>query len=397
MVNGGLGLLLACLPLAGAVSPIPVPIAPASTTCAFYQLAYEYAQHVQPNVTEAQKAAVFDAFALQTCPNASPRPRALPSAEHTAAAGVRHGRAASGALGAVIYVDAAKGKDTNSGTLASPLRSIAAAQIAARKSKPATIELRAGIYYLGATLELGALDSGLTIQAHMGENVTISGAQPLSIAKWEPYNVSKPEPPAPPGPPQMLQQPNENCVFGATFGKNASGFDFIGKMDTAKACSDACTADADCIAFTWHDLQQPPNEKQWDGQCYFVTKGTPVKCHAQTHHFSGTKGGAIPQNVPQNIWVAHNVEGAPSGLTGLRVSGKRGIRARWPNGDPEYQLYPAGWYGPANWAAPKTFSPAEDIVVHTPNVSTVQSCSSRSFASRQPVPVSSWPSERALS
>eukprot|EP01050_Picozoa_sp_SAG11_P006238 SAG11_NODE_476_length_9118_cov_5.515911_13_plen_237_part_00 len=229
-----LSLLLASLPLAHSVSPIPVPIAPASTTCAFYQLAYEYAQHVQPNITEAQKAAVFDALALQTCPKATPRPRALPSSEHTAAAGVRHGRSASSAPGTVIYVDAAKGKDTNPGTLASPLQTIAAAQSAARKSRPATIELRAGVYYLGATLELGAADSGLTIEAYHGENVTLSGAQPLSIAEWEPHNVSKPAPPAPPGPPRMTQRPGENCVFGATFGKNASGIDFIGKMATAQ-------------------------------------------------------------------------------------------------------------------------------------------------------------------
>ena len=67
-------ILLASLPLVHAASPVPVPIAPASTTCAFYLLAYEYAQeHVQPNITESQKAAVFDALALQNCPKASHR------------------------------------------------------------------------------------------------------------------------------------------------------------------------------------------------------------------------------------------------------------------------------------------------------------------------------------
>jgi hypothetical protein len=329
---------LLCLPaVALAVSPVPVPIAPAATTCAFYKLSYEYAQHVQPNITAAQQAAVFDALALHACPQSPPRPRALPSSLHTSTAGARHSYASDAGTGVAtaVFVDAAKGKDTNPGTLASPLRTLAAAQTAARRSKPATIELRAGVYYLGATLELTALDSGLTIQAYNGENVTISGAQPLSIAKWEPYNVSQPGPPGPPPPPQMSLLPDNNCVFGATFGTNNSHIDFIGTMGTAKACSDACAADVDCSAFTWHDLHQPPSEKQWDGQCYFVKQGSRLHCQPQTHHVSGVKSGGGAAPVAQNVWVAHGVE-APTGMTGLRVAGLRAIRARWPNGDPEY-------------------------------------------------------------
>ena len=66
-------------------------------------------------------------------------------------------------------------------------------------------------------------------------------------------------------------------------------------------------------------------------------------------------------------WTAHNTSGGqnvysaklpssalPSGdMTGLRVDGKRGIRARWPNGDPEYQLFPDGWVADNGWQKPK--------------------------------------------
>jgi hypothetical protein len=67
-------------------------------------------------------------------------------------------------------------------------------------------------------------------------------------------------------------------------------------------------------------------------------------------------------------------------MTGLRIGGKRGIRARWPNGDPEYQLFPAGWQpaGGHDWAPPKSFVKAEDITVDSPNREDEGPCTSSS-------------------
>ena len=48
-----------------AVSPYPKQIAPPATTCSFYKLAFEFSKHVQPNISAAQSAAVWDALALQ--------------------------------------------------------------------------------------------------------------------------------------------------------------------------------------------------------------------------------------------------------------------------------------------------------------------------------------------
>ena len=89
-------------------------------------------------------------------------------------------------------------------------------------------------------------------------------------------------------------------------------------------------------------------------------------------------------------WTAHNTSGGqnvysaklpssalPSGdMTGLRVDGKRGIRARWPNGDPEYQLFPDGWVADNGWQKPKTFPQTENIEVMSPNRSTEGPCAS---------------------
>ena len=155
----------------------------------------------------------------------------------------------------------------------------------------------------------------------------ISGAMPLGELSWEPYNVTAG------GGTTMSMLPNTNSVYGATQNKSTACFKFLGPKPTAQACSDACKADTQCIAFTWHDGEQPAGSASWDQQCYTVNTGCPVESHSQTHHVSGIK----TVHPATNIYVAKNVE-APSAaaagasplssFTGLRVLGKRAIRAR---------------------------------------------------------------------
>ena len=84
-------------------------------------------------------------------------------------------------------------------------------------------------------------------------------------------------------------------------------------------------------------------------------------------------------NAWRNVYVA-SVDRTllPKGMTGLRVDGKRAIRARWPNGDPEIQLFPDGWSTATAWAPPRAHQPAEDIVVQSPNRSEEGPCTSSS-------------------
>ena len=77
-----------------------------------------------------------------------------------------------------LYVDAVKGSDSNSGTITNPLQTINHAVIVARPlPKPATIFLRAGVFYLPDTINLGPADAGLTIQNYVGEIAEVSGGQ----------------------------------------------------------------------------------------------------------------------------------------------------------------------------------------------------------------------------
>ncbi len=109
--------------------------------------------------------------------------------------------------------------------------------------------------------------------------------------------------------------------------------------------------------------------ESYTGEVAEVSGAHPLGKLAWTAH--NTSGG-------QNVYSAKLPKSAlPSGdMTGLRVDGKRGIRARWPNGDPEYQLFPDGWVADNGWQKPKTFPQTENIEVMSPNRSTEGPCAS---------------------
>ncbi len=86
------------------------------------------------------------------------------------------------------------GRDSNPGTKSRPLKTFAAAQIAARKVKAKgslTVWFRAGVYYLPDTIVFTTDDSGsqlnpVTFAAFPGEEAVISGGSKLSL-NWRPY------------------------------------------------------------------------------------------------------------------------------------------------------------------------------------------------------------------
>ena len=87
-----------------------------------------------------------------------------------------------------------RGNDANTGTRHRPLRTIAAAQKAARalgRGAPVSVQLRAGVYYLSETWVLSPEDSGteqnpVTWSAYEGEEAVISGGLCLRL-DWKPY------------------------------------------------------------------------------------------------------------------------------------------------------------------------------------------------------------------
>jgi len=377
------------------ISPVPNLVGSAGLQCAVYELAYEFGQKVQPGMSSQQRVALSDALARPGCSNATAaarRPRVAAGGGSREASARTPGTASnlagrvdlprpirSAAAGAAEIFVATDGNDGAAGTQGAPLATLGAAQALARKSTGAgapgaTITLRGGTYHLGATLALTPLDSGLTLRSFAGELAELAGTRPVAAPPaWEAYKV------APGGAATMDLEPNVNVVERAAFGANNTAVSYAGKTPTAAACSAACAADDGCDAFTWHDADQPSGSVQWELMCYFVNRGQAYQPAPQTHHVSGVKS----RQPPMNVWVARGAVppaslGAPA--DGLRVNGKRAIRARWPNGDPEYQLFPAGWSADHAYKAPAArLHEPTGITVNLPNRSTEgYSCASSS-------------------
>ena len=87
------------------------------------------------------------------------------------------------ATSAQVMYAAAGGSDHSAGTASSPVRSVNRAIELARSTSKHIVELRAGYYRLATPLTLTSADSGLTLRAHTGEAVTLSGG--VRITGWK--------------------------------------------------------------------------------------------------------------------------------------------------------------------------------------------------------------------
>eukprot|EP00051_Salpingoeca_urceolata_P020613 m.311430 g.311430 ORF g.311430 m.311430 type:complete len:450 (+) comp19652_c1_seq9:217-1566(+) len=248
-------------------------------------------------------------------------------------------------LAAQSFFVSPTGLDSNPGTILKPFATIVHAVASARAVVgPVAVLLRTGTYYLENTIVLTPQDAHLTIQSYNGEAVEVSGAAPLPSLQWQVYNLSK-------GSMQIFESANDVYNMGA-------GVDYYGKTQTADNCSDACMARKNCTAFTWHSIHNPGD---WPLKCFLRTDGF-WQPETQANHTSGLK------TPPRNVYVADVSHDDLKGFTGLRVNGRRGIRARFPNGDQETQLFPDGWItGGTKWTKPGSTSSARTISVTTPN------------------------------
>lgn len=162
--------------------------------CAWRKLALPYALQIQPSLTSAQQRAIHEALQLDSLCS-TPFLAASPSQWQSAAEMDRLRSAGR----TEIFVDASKGSDSAAGTMANPLKSLAAAVNMSRLSNHSIsdaplIQLREGAYYLADTIYLSKQDSGLTISAFKSDSgfeaVTLSGGVPLSGLKWAASNKS---------------------------------------------------------------------------------------------------------------------------------------------------------------------------------------------------------------
>ncbi len=163
----------------------PGPFGP-ETDCAVRSLLLEHAQHVQPELSEANLQHVFDSLELAARCNASrPEPPASPSPPPPPATPT-----------AALFVDFAKGDDSAAGAVGSPLKTVAKALASAAADRTVdAIVLRAGVHFLESTLQLMPAHSNLLITSFCSgsaqcEQVWLSGGILLPAATWRPHNVT---------------------------------------------------------------------------------------------------------------------------------------------------------------------------------------------------------------
>lgn len=157
--------------------------------CKMRQLAMDYAHKIQPWLSDMKFQELADALngavEAQKCnvsakpaSQRSPKPPSFPVPVGTSA---------------VYYVDANRGSDTNTGTMTDPFQTIPKGVLAARSSstKPSTIVLRAGTFYLEDTIALTEQDSNLTIQNYPNEEVTVSGGKVIKPS-WKVFDTDNP-------------------------------------------------------------------------------------------------------------------------------------------------------------------------------------------------------------
>lgn len=309
-----------------------------SFDCAARILAWQYGQQLVPH--RGGFKSLFDALQLGYCNVPNPpidndvwKPPELPELPKESV---------------VIYVDAVRGSDRmNTGRdPAAPLQSVGAGVSAARQivddaltagiPPPPRHLVVSGRHFLPKPISFGPRDSGLHIRGGSppGDPAEFTGAKRIQKLKWQRYHVL-PTPPTPAIPASFL--PNMNNVYNEAVAHGDSpGIKFLGIMTTPQSCQGACNATTGCMSFTWHPNTSAMGDFKLN--CFGRTTSQ-WKPRPQSGMYSGQTAQAphAPNVSAANAWVADVSASLPPGssVLGLRVNGARGIRARFPNANPE--------------------------------------------------------------
>ena len=349
-------LLVLCLAVAGfnaskrKMRSGPLPRASSSPTnidpkldCDIKELAWDYAKKLLPWQGDFMSA--YNALQLGACASSS---RSLASKRYEPFPFSHSVSLSADAL--TLYVDAIKGNDSNPGTLARPVKTVLQAVKLSRLQREAgqqgLVYLRAGTYYLSETISLGQEDSDLVISGYPNEKATVSGGKEY---KFDWVKVVDEMGPIMPG---------VNAIKGTvSVGGESNGLVwFYGKVDSPIDCQIACTKNSSCFAFTWHDW----TTQSFANDCYFRIDGfwMPVQ---QSGCYSGKK---------MIMYTADLSSQNPKAFNTLFINGRRSIRARYPDGNPEtmgLHTNPTGYVSKAeSWLPPDKTPAAEEIHIQSP-------------------------------
>lgn len=323
-------------------SASPVNVDP-SLDCALKELAWDFAKRIVPRQGSFQS--VYDALQLSAC-NVS-----LASGKRYPPRPFQH-RPQPGAGAVEIFVST-NGNDANPGTISEPVKSISqAVRLYRLLSKPGlggVVYLRAGTFYLSETLVLGPEDSLLTITAYEDEKVTISGGRSYTFAGLWTEIVNEMGP--------VMSGVSAINDSGLKPGESNWKAKYYGSVGSVDDCQKACTLDGSCFAYTFFNSSVTGFGKG----CYFRIDGlwNPAT-------ISGASSGK-----KLRIVAADLSSQKPPPFTSLFLNGRRAVRARYPDGNPEtmgLHTNPTGYVPKAvRWLPPDPKPPAVEINIGDPN------------------------------
>ena len=245
----------------------------------------------------------------------------------------------------MIYCDCSVGNDDNPGTLSAPVKTLLKAIELSRKigvGIAKTIYLREGTCYLDAPIELGAQDSNLTISGYMQEKVVISGGK-LYQFSWKSFKNEM-------GPLHfgLCSCSDEEWL------SNDGRVRVLENMELLETCEISCFKDRKCTSFSYYTGGKYAKKcvLRYGGYAYTISSPDCV---------SGKKILIMSADLSSQN---------PNNFTSLFLNGRRAVRARYPDGNPETTgLYtnPTGYVPKADsWLPPAPHGAASEIHIQSP-------------------------------
>eukprot|EP00038_Savillea_parva_P003318 m.124062 g.124062 ORF g.124062 m.124062 type:complete len:935 (-) comp11141_c0_seq2:3094-5898(-) len=364
--------------VAHAASGVPPP---AEFDCKMRELAVKFAQEIQPEITSENLQKIVDA--LNGAEEAQCRNMTLPPLRANGRYLATSPTATTPPADAVI-VAATGGSDANPGTVDKPKATIQAAILAARSTTSHTVLLRGGTYMEGTTVHITAADSGLTLANYNDEVAVVSGAVPIETNWKKLDDIVAAGAPVIPTATHQRAAVSDTCNMGVDPDGMVRETPGVYKWVTLEsnnitACMAACCADSQCVVASFNNATEycraaGANVQFCCGLKDAKSTPTPRKGGSHTIHTiykpnpPPTPPPTPPPSPPPNIYVT-SLPSPPHDITALRLpDGRRGIRARYPNGDPEINgmhTIPTGWVTTSTkWMPSKSYPPPIEVVVN---------------------------------
>ena len=304
--------------------------------CAIKELAWNYSKKLLPE--RGNLLSVFDALQLQTKCNIT-RPINIKMKTR------RSSPFNTDSSSHVVFVHRTKGSDGNDGRDMTPVASLSAAKNLCRQRRGSTehictIFLMEGVHELKETLILGPEDSGTSF---VGDNAIVSGGKVIK-PEWKLYEKA------------TQSASGQNAIYYDNLkpGESSKSVKFMSKINSSKACLAGCNDNTKCTGYAFL------NTNTFKSMCYFRYDGL-WNPEPQNNCVSGKK---------ITIYVTDLKESNIKPFNSLFINGRRAVRARFPNGNPEttgMYTIPTGYVSKAlQWLPAKPSPPAVDILIKNP-------------------------------